>query len=84
MKTEFPDFVSSHTAYLQTLDPMEIKRQLPPLSDEDYKTQPLTADVLNNIISICSKVLEEVNIDAVLIYLAIKNDQRPDAAQIKV
>lgn len=78
---DFPDHLPLHTSYLQSIDPMEHKRQLPVLKEENYSS--LNADEAKKIIGICDTALKSINQDTLLAYFAVKADLRPDAANIK-
>lgn len=64
---------------MQIADPLDAKRAFPVLNSKIS----FTKDAQNKIVSICDKVLENINEDSLLAFAAIKSDPRPDAAKIK-
>lgn len=88
---EFPDHLSIYTSYLQSLDPMEHKRQLPILQDSvvvKVETSNETTDisdgaVKSKIIQVCDTALENIDQDGVLTFFAMKTDARSDTAKMK-
>lgn len=81
MLKEFPDYLPTHTAYLQSLEVMESKKQLPLLNKEAIAAQK--EEDIKKIITVCDKALENIYNNSLLMFFSIKNDQRCDAAQIK-
>ncbi|KAJ8930438.1 hypothetical protein NQ314_016765 [Rhamnusium bicolor] len=75
---EYPDHLLIHSAYLQVLDPLD-KRILPSFKKQTCSIE----DDLNKVINICNKVIESINEESVLAFMATKTDLRPDAAKIK-
>lgn len=73
----YPDHLVIHSAYLQVLDPLD-KRSLP-----NPKKPIPSADSLTKVIGVCNKLLESINEDSVLAYIATKTDLRSDANKIK-
>lgn len=76
---EFPDHTVIHTSYLQSLDPMEPKRQLPVFKKE----HTINIDDVNKIITICDTAVKSINQESLLAYFAVKNDPRPESSKIK-
>jgi tripeptidyl-peptidase-2 len=77
---EFPDHLPLHTAFLQVLDPLDVKRALPNLASRSFQ---FTKDTQNKITSVCDKALESLNEESILAFTAMKADLRPDASKIK-
>jgi tripeptidyl-peptidase-2 len=77
---EFPDHLPLHTAFLQVLDPLDVKRALPNLTSRSFQ---FTKDTQNKITSVCDKALESLNEESILAFTAMKADLRPDASKIK-
>lgn len=75
----FPDHLLIHTSYLQSLDPMEPKRQLPVFNKE----HTINSDDIVRIMSVCDNVIGNINQENLLAYFAVKNDTRSDSAKIK-
>lgn len=83
----------AHLAYLQWLHPMEARRQLPlgardelsVFSEEDVRVVLGVCDSILDVGSDGDSLGAQINadIDELLAYFAVKNDNRPDAAQIK-
>lgn len=61
---------------------LEPKRQLPIFSQEEIQLQ--TRADIEKIINLCDTVINNLFQDTLLAFYAIKNDARPDAAQIKM
>lgn len=79
MLKEFPDYILVHTSYLQSLDPMDVKRQLPSFKP-DHK---INTDVMYKIISVCTAAMKNIDQNELLAYFALKTDTRMDSAKIK-
>lgn len=75
----FPDHVLVFTSYLQSLDPMEPKKQLPVFKEE----HAVNTDDLNKVISVCDTAINSINQENLLAYFAVKTDTRTDSIKIK-
>ncbi|CAH1153592.1 unnamed protein product [Phaedon cochleariae] len=74
---QYPEHLLVHSAYLQLIDPLD-KRVLPSIKKQTYPV-----DDMNKVIAICNKVIEGINEESVLAFIATKTDLRQDAAKIK-
>ncbi|XP_066157913.1 tripeptidyl-peptidase 2 isoform X2 [Euwallacea fornicatus] len=73
-----PNHFPIYSSYLQLIDPLD-KKSLP-----NIKRKPVgIEDDLNKVLSICQKVLDDINEEAVLAYMSVKTDLRTDAAKHK-
>ena len=77
---DYPDYLGSHTAYMQSLDPTTDLRKLP------APNQTLDVSKVNceKVIAIAEKVIANIDQDKLLAYFGMKNDNRPDATKIKM
>lgn len=66
------------SSYLQLIDPLD-KRALPNIKKKPTANEEELAKVVNT----CDKVLNSISEEAVLAYMAVKTDIRPDAAKYK-
>ncbi|XP_017768276.1 PREDICTED: tripeptidyl-peptidase 2 [Nicrophorus vespilloides] len=73
---EFPDYIPTHSSYLQALEAMDARKQIVLNKNK--------LDELKQVIEICDNVIENINQDSILINNSIKCDQRPEAGQIKL
>lgn len=73
---EYNDYLPFHTAYLQVIDPLD-KRVLP-LSKNTHNKNDLT-----KVITIANEVIDKIDQESLLSYIATKTDLRSDAAKIK-
>lgn len=81
MKTSNPDHLAVHSAMMQCLDALETKSQLPLFTDSELQKQ--NRATLTRITEIAELVISSVDTDKLLSFLAIKSDQRQDAAKLK-
>lgn len=81
LKSTSPDHVLIHTAMMQYLDALEVKKQLPIF--ENITSDEQTISTINKVIAIAEVIINSIDIDKLLAVLAVKNDPRPDAAKIK-
>lgn len=81
MKTEYPDYFPIYTAYLQSKDAIDAKRQLPLLTKEEILAQ--NRGEIEKIMTICDDVINNIPQQVLLAFYAVKHDPRPDAAQTK-
>lgn len=79
--TEYPDHLPIHVSFLQSIISSEAKRQLPLFDENELKNQ--NRNEPEKIINICNKVLNNINMESLLAYYAIKNDCRSDSTKIK-
>lgn len=79
LKGLFPDHLPVHTAMLTSLDSTEARRHVP---HDDLSENAIT--FANQIIGVADSVITNIDQDKLLAYYGLKNDQRPDAAKIKV
>lgn len=77
---EYPEHLPLHTAFLQVLDPLDVRRAFPFLTN---KPSTITKDSQNKIITICDKAMDNINEDGILAFSAMKADLRPEATKIK-
>lgn len=75
----YPNHLPIHSSYLQLIDPLD-KRILPNIN----KKPNTSLEDLNKVVSTCEKVIENVNEESILAYMATKTDLRSDAAKFKV
>ncbi|KAF7287504.1 hypothetical protein GWI33_001464 [Rhynchophorus ferrugineus] len=75
----YPNYFPVYSSYLQLIDPLD-KRILPSV----IKKTSGTVEDLNKVISTCERVLESVNEENILAYMATKTDLRSDATKYKV
>lgn len=75
---EFPDHMLTFTSYLQSLDPMEPKKQLPVFTEHSVNTEDI-----NKIVSVCDEAIKNINQDSLLTYFALRTDTRSESAKIK-
>uniref|UniRef100_A0A0A9YF50 Tripeptidyl-peptidase 2 n=2 Tax=Lygus hesperus TaxID=30085 RepID=A0A0A9YF50_LYGHE len=76
LKSEFPEHLGALTSMMQGLEP-DAKRVLP------GSTADIDADVARTVYKLANEVIDSVDQTALLSYLGIKSDQRPDANSIK-
>ncbi|XP_050313767.1 tripeptidyl-peptidase 2 isoform X2 [Anthonomus grandis grandis] len=74
----YPNHLPLHLSFLQLIDPLD-RKVLPTLK---RKLTQNAGDV-RKVINICEKVLENVNEESILEFLATKTDLRPDAVKHK-
>nr|XP_012225494.1 PREDICTED: tripeptidyl-peptidase 2 [Linepithema humile] len=79
LKGVFSDHLPVHTAMLTSLDSPEARRHVP----HDDLSENAVA-FANQIITVADSVITNIDQDKLLAYYGLKNDQRPDAAKIKV
>ncbi|XP_011256902.1 tripeptidyl-peptidase 2 isoform X2 [Camponotus floridanus] len=79
LKGIFSDHLPVHTAMLTSLDSPEARRHVPhnDLSDNCIA-------LANQIVTVADSVITNIDQDKLLAYYGLKNDQRPDAAKIKI
>lgn len=77
---DYADYLGSHTAYMQSLDPTTDLRKLP----MPNQTPDVSKANCEKIIAIAEKVITSVDQEKLLAYFGMKNDNRPDAAKIKM
>ena len=78
--SDYPDHLPFHTAFLQVLDPLDVKRAFPTLTSKNYQ---INNDAQSKIITICEKALDNISEDSILAFTAMKTDLRPEASKIK-
>lgn len=81
IKAAYPDFIQAHSAMLQSIEPLEVKKLLPVFTESEI--HEINRSACDTTIEIANAVISVIDVDKLLINLAIKNDQRPDAAKIK-
>lgn len=81
LKTANPDHLAVHSAMMQCLDALETKSQLPLFTDSELQKQ--NRATLTRITEIAELVISSVDTEKLLSFLAIKSDQRQDAAKLK-
>ncbi|XP_018353839.1 PREDICTED: tripeptidyl-peptidase 2 isoform X2 [Trachymyrmex septentrionalis] len=79
LKGAFSDHLPVHTAMLISLDSSEARRHVP---QNDLSENAIA--FANQIITVADSVITNIDQDKLLAYYGLKNDQRPDAAKIKV
>lgn len=79
LKSAYPEHLSVHTAMLTSLDSTESRRCVP---HNDISEN--SANLANQMITVADAVISSINQDKLLAHFGLKNDQRPDAAKIKV
>lgn len=79
LKGAFSDHLPVHTAMLTSLDSPEARRHIP---QNDLSENAIV--LANQIITVADSVITNIDQDKLLAYYGLKNDQRPDAAKIKV
>lgn len=79
LKNVFSDHLPVHTAMLTSLDSPEARRYVP---HDDISENAVA--LANQIITVADSVITNIDQDKLLAYYGLKNDQRPDAAKIKV
>lgn len=86
-----PGFVGTHLSLIQSIESStnsnDLKNQLPnsfskQLRDSAFDVEDLKRK-LNRIVQLADLVIEGINVEALLAYYGMKNDNRPDAAKIK-
>lgn len=77
LQQEYSEHLPFHTAYLQVIDPLDVKRSFP------TKSIKITKEDQNKIISVCDKAIENISEDTLLAFSAMKIDLRADASKIK-
>lgn len=82
MKTEFPDHFPIYSAYFQSKDPMDIKKQAPLLNKDEISAQNI--DDIEKLMAVCDNVINNISQQSLLAFYAVKNDPRPEAAQNKM
>lgn len=75
---EYTEHFQVHTAYLQVFDTLD-KNNLP-VPNKEFST----VEDLEKIVSICNKVIDNINEDALLAHIATKTDLRNDATKVKM
>lgn len=78
MLTSHENHLPIYSSYLQLIDPLD-KRALPNIK----KKPTASVEELTKVVTTCDKVLSSVKDEAVLAYMAVKTDLRPDAAKFK-
>ncbi|XP_066603717.1 tripeptidyl-peptidase 2 [Prorops nasuta] len=79
LKNTFIDHLPIHTAMLTSLDSPEARRYVP---RDDLPESAIT--LASQIVDVADVVIKNIDQDKLLAYYGLKNDQRPDAAKIKL
>ncbi|XP_070157555.1 tripeptidyl-peptidase 2-like isoform X1 [Polyergus mexicanus] len=79
LKGIFSDHLPVHTAMLTSLDSPEARRHVP---HDDLSENAIA--LANQIVTVADSVITNIDQDKLLAYYGLKNDQRPDAAKIKI
>lgn len=82
MKSEFPDHFPIYSAYFQSKDQMDIKKQAPLLNKNEILAQ--NKEEIEKLMAICDSVINNTSQQSLLAFYAVKTDPRPDAAQNKM
>ena len=81
LKKEYPICSTVHMSYLQSVDPLEPKKQLPLFSEENLGV--LQTENFKKLITICDEVLNSISEEKLLIFFAVKVDLSCNAASVK-